>query len=135
VLVWYKAELIIILLKNNLYLPWYSWKIAELAISNTHSLTHSLTSLTHSLTHYTAFMFIYNDYIGTNEVLVVDISKLPSLEIRTIWTIAIEAFKIIKKLSPVYLHDQIQITQNKYSYRYQNTTQLPWVQTTRYGLN
>jgi DUF1365 family protein len=80
-------------------------------------------------------MFIYNDYIGTNEVLVVDISKLPSLEIRTIWTIAIEAFKIIKKLSPVYLHDQIQITQNKYSYRYQNTTQLPWVQTTRYGLN
>jgi len=24
----------------NLLSPWYSWKIAELALSNTHSLTH-----------------------------------------------------------------------------------------------
>jgi hypothetical protein len=32
----------IISLKNNLFLPWYSWKIAELALNNNHSLTHSL---------------------------------------------------------------------------------------------
>ena len=29
----------IISLKINLFSPWYSWKIAELALSNTHSLT------------------------------------------------------------------------------------------------
>jgi hypothetical protein len=41
VLVWYKADLIIISLKINLVSPWYSWKIAELALNNNHSFTHS----------------------------------------------------------------------------------------------
>ena len=36
-----KADLIIISLKINLFSPWYSWKIAELALNNCHSLTHS----------------------------------------------------------------------------------------------
>ena len=35
----YKTDLIIISLKINLFSPWYSWKIAELALSNNHSLT------------------------------------------------------------------------------------------------
>ena len=35
-----KADLIIISLKINLFSPWYSWKIAELAFNNNHSLTH-----------------------------------------------------------------------------------------------
>jgi len=61
--------------------------------------------------------------------------KLPSLKIRRIRTIAIEIFKMINKQSPVYLHDLIQIKQNKYSFRYQNIAQLPRIQTTRYGLN
>ena len=34
--------LIIISLKINLFFPWYSWKIDELALNNNHSLTHSL---------------------------------------------------------------------------------------------
>ena len=34
--------LIIISLKINLFSPWYSWKFAELALNNNHSLTHSL---------------------------------------------------------------------------------------------
>jgi len=38
VLVQYKAHLIIISLKINLFLPWYSWQIAELALKNSHSL-------------------------------------------------------------------------------------------------
>jgi hypothetical protein len=37
VLVWYKADLIIISLKINLFSPWYSWEIDEL--NNSHSLT------------------------------------------------------------------------------------------------
>ena len=40
-LVEYKADLIIISLKINKFSPWYSWKIAELAINNNQSLTHS----------------------------------------------------------------------------------------------
>jgi hypothetical protein len=44
VLVYYKAaDLIIISLKINLFSPWYSWKIAELALNNDHSDIHSLT--------------------------------------------------------------------------------------------
>jgi hypothetical protein len=39
VLVLYKAELIIISLKIHLFSPWYSWKIAELALNNNHPLT------------------------------------------------------------------------------------------------
>ena len=33
-----KADLIIISLKINLFSPWYSWTIAELALNNNHSL-------------------------------------------------------------------------------------------------
>jgi hypothetical protein len=33
-------DLIIISLKINLFSPWYSWKIAELALNNNHSRTH-----------------------------------------------------------------------------------------------
>ena len=41
VFVYYKADLIVISLKINLFSPWYSWKIAELALNNNRSLTHS----------------------------------------------------------------------------------------------
>ena len=39
VLVQHKVDLIIIPLKISLFSPWYSWKIAELALNNNHSLT------------------------------------------------------------------------------------------------
>ena len=43
VLVKNKADLtIIISLEINLFLPQYSWTIAELALNNNHSLTHKL---------------------------------------------------------------------------------------------
>ena len=38
VLVYYKAGLILISLKIDLFSPWYSWKIVELALDNNHSL-------------------------------------------------------------------------------------------------
>ena len=38
VLVLYKAKFVIISLKINLFWPWYSWKIAEFALNNNHSL-------------------------------------------------------------------------------------------------
>jgi hypothetical protein len=45
VLVWYNADLIIISLKINLFLPWYSWKIAELALNNNHLLYYTWDKL------------------------------------------------------------------------------------------
>ena len=44
-LVWYKVDIIIIPLKINLFSPWYSWKIAALALNNNHSLTQSTINL------------------------------------------------------------------------------------------
>jgi hypothetical protein len=41
-LVWYKADFIIISLIINLFLPWYSGKIAELALKTT--ITHSFNN-------------------------------------------------------------------------------------------
>ena len=49
VLVLYKADLIIISLKINLFSPWYTWKIAELPLSNNHSLTHNCSCDRHWL--------------------------------------------------------------------------------------
>jgi hypothetical protein len=44
VLVYYKVNLIIISLKINLFSPCYSWKIAELALNNNHSLKYNTVS-------------------------------------------------------------------------------------------
>ena len=39
-LVWYKADIIIISSKCNLFVPWYGWKIVHLELSNIHSLIY-----------------------------------------------------------------------------------------------
>ena len=62
-------------------------------------------------------------------------SKLPSLKIRRLRTIAVETFKIIHRQSPSYLHDLISIKDQKYNFRHQDKAVLPRVRTTRYGLN
>jgi hypothetical protein len=38
-LVYCKVDFIIISLQINLFSPWYSWKIAEMALNNNHPLT------------------------------------------------------------------------------------------------
>ena len=48
---------------------------------------------------------------------------------------AIEVFKIINKQTPVYLHDLVTIKKSSYSFRYNNTVNIPRVNTTRYGLH
>ena len=80
-----------------------------------------------------ALKFIYDDTDGTYEELLTK-SKLPTLKIRRIRTIAIETFKIVNKTSPLYLHDLITIKQIKYSFRYQNTASIPSTRTTRYDI-
>jgi hypothetical protein len=61
-------------------------------------------------------------------------SKLPSLKIRRLKTIAVETFKIIHKNSPSYLHDLINIKLQNYNLRSQETAVLPRVRNTRYDL-
>jgi hypothetical protein len=51
-----------------------------------------------------ALKFIYDDTDSTYEELLAK-SKLPTLKIRRVRTIAIETFKVVNKSSPMYLHD------------------------------
>ena len=80
-----------------------------------------------------ALRFIYDDYNSSYQNLL-EKSKLPSLKIRRLKTIAIETFKIIHKNSQSYLHDLINIKLQNYNFRSQETAVLPRVRTTRYGL-
>jgi hypothetical protein len=63
-----------------------------------------------------ALRFIYEDYDSSYEDLLQK-SKLPSLKVRRIRTIAIETFKIIHRKSPQYLHDLIDIKARSYNFR------------------
>ena len=46
---------------------------------------------------------------------------------------AIEAFKILYKMSPKYLHDLISFKNTNHSFRYENLVDVPSVRTSRYG--
>jgi hypothetical protein len=46
---------------------------------------------------------------------------------------ALETYRIIYKTSPVLIHDIIEIKQNSYNFRYNNTADIPRPRTTRYG--
>ena len=80
-----------------------------------------------------ALRFIYDDYNSSYKNLL-EKSKLPSLKIKSLKTIAVETFKIIHKNSPSYLHDLINIKLKNYNFRSQETAVLSRVRTTRYGL-
>ena len=81
-----------------------------------------------------ALRFIYNDYDLDYEELL-EKSKLPSLKVRRMRSIAIETFKILHKDSPVYLYNLINIKKHNYSFRYEQTAEIPPIRTKRYGLN
>ena len=59
----YKADLIIISLKINLFSPWYSWNICELALNNNHLILGiSVFQIRHLLTKlFFLIPFIYID--------------------------------------------------------------------------
>ena len=61
-------------------------------------------------------------------------SKLSTLKVRRMRSLAIEVYKVVNKECPVYLQDLIHIKNNSYSFRYQNIAELPRVRTTSYGL-
>ena len=59
--------------------------------------------------------------------------KLPTLHLGRLRIIAIETFKGINNISPVYIRDVVSIKQCSYSFRYENTVQVPAVRTMAYG--
>ena len=79
-----------------------------------------------------ALRFIYRDYDSSYESLLLK-SQLPSLKVRRLRAIALEAFKILNNLSPVYLNDLLTFKNLSYSFRYTQTVEIPQVRTSRYG--
>jgi hypothetical protein len=78
-----------------------------------------------------AIRFIYNDSDSSYENLL-EKSQLPSLRLRRLRSMAIEAFKIINKQTPVYLHDLVTIKKIPIPFAYQvfkiiySLTQVIW---------
>jgi hypothetical protein len=80
-----------------------------------------------------ALSFIYDDYTNSYNFLL-DQSKLPSLKIRRMRTMALETFKILNKSSPEFIQNIITIKEKSYNLRYQkHTVDVPRPKTTRYG--
>ena len=81
---------------------------------------------------YRALHLVYNDFSSSYEALLEKANML-TLHISRIRLIAIETFKILHKLSPVYLHDLVSYKEPSYSFKYDNLVDLPRVRTTRHG--
>ena len=76
-----------------------------------------------------ALRFIYQDYNSSYDTLL-DKSKLPSLKVRRLRAIALEAFKILNNQTPIYLNDILTYKPHSYS----NTVEIPQVRTSSYGV-
>jgi hypothetical protein len=81
-----------------------------------------------------ALWFIYEDYSSSYEDLL-NKSRLPTLKIRRFRTIAIEAYKILNKKSPIYLNDLFVYKDSCYFFRKTNTVEVPQVRKTYHGLH
>jgi hypothetical protein len=79
-----------------------------------------------------ALRFIYEANTSSYDTLL-EQSKLPSLKIRRMRTMALETYKIVNKSSPEFLHNLITLKDNSYNFRYKLTVELPRPRTTRYG--
>jgi hypothetical protein len=53
--------------------------------------------------------------------LQIEKALVSSLQIRRIRTMALETYKIVNKLAPVFLHDLVNVKNSKYAFRYSNT--------------
>ena len=79
-----------------------------------------------------ALRFIYRAYDSRYESLLI-ISHFPYLKVRRLRAIALEAFKILNNLSPVYLNDLLTFKNISYSFRYTKTVEILQVRTNKYG--
>jgi hypothetical protein len=81
-----------------------------------------------------ALGFIYEDCNSDYDTLLLK-SGLPSLKIRRLRMKAIEIFKILHRQLPAYLNDIVSFKHISYSFRRQQTVEIPQVRTTNFGLH
>ena len=66
---------------------------------------------------YRALRLVFNDFISSYEALLEKVN-MPTLHISRIRLTAIETFKILHKLSSVYLHDLVPYKETSCSFRH-----------------
>ena len=81
---------------------------------------------------YRALRLVFNDFTSSYEALL-ERANMPTLNISRIRLMAIETFKILHKMTPIYLHDLVSYKESNYSFRYEKVADIPRVRTTRYG--
>ena len=81
---------------------------------------------------YRALRLVFNDFDSSYETLLERVN-MPTLHISRIRLIAVETFKILHKMSPVYLQDLLSYKNSIFSFRYDNLVDVPRVCTTKYG--
>ena len=82
-------------MKINVFLPWYSWKIAELALNNNHSLTEVkfykvLNPTNHYFKKNYIYTYMYFDYTKKNVKIKLKIFTL------ILWVVEHNTLKSIK---------------------------------------
>ena len=84
--------------------------------------------------NYRALRFVYRDFDTSYEDLLKR-SKACSLELSRIKMVAIETFKILYNIGPVYMKDFVTEKKNSYHFRYNKLLDIPRTKTVRYGTN
>ena len=83
---------------------------------------------------YRALRLVFNDFDSSYKTLLEKVS-MSTLHVSRIRSMAIETFKIVYKMSPVYLHDLLSYKNSTYSFRYDNLVDVPRVRTTKSTFN
>ena len=73
---------------------------------------------------YRALRLVFNDFDSSYETLLERVN-MPTLHISRIRLITVETFKILHKMSPVYLQDLLSYKNSVYSFRYDNLVDVP----------
>ena len=81
---------------------------------------------------YRALRLVFNDFESSYETLLKRVN-MPSLHVSRIRLIATESFKILHKMTPLYLQDLLSYKNSAYTFRYDNLVDVPRVRTTKYG--
>ena len=81
---------------------------------------------------YRGLKIVYNCYESSYEELSTR-ANLTTLHLGRLRTIALETYKCINNSAPKYIRDLDNLKQSSYSFRYENTLQIPTVRTVAYG--
>jgi hypothetical protein len=84
--------------------------------------------------NYRALRFVFQNFNSSYEELLGKM-KTCTLEVQRLRMVAMETFKILNGIGPVYLNDFIIEKQSVYAFRYNKILEVPRTRTVRYGTN